>query len=377
MRAQESPAVRPFSVSIDEPVLAEMRARLARTRWPDAIDGAGWAYGTDETYLRELVVHWRDGFDWRAQEQRINGFEHAIVTVDGLAIHTMHARSSAPDAIPLLMLHGWPSTFVQMLDIVPLLTPYFHVVVPSLPGFGFSPPSRTPGMHVGRIAGAFVMLMASLGYARFGARSSDLGAGVLQQMALDDPGVLIGLHLSGTNPYIGYVPDDLSPAEQTFVADAQRWNQTEMAYAMMHSSKPQTVAVALNDSPAGLASWIVEKFWRWSDDGGDLGSRFTFDQLLTNLTIYWATQTINSSMRLYYETARATLAYGHVDVPTAMLMSDRDLFPTPREWAARQYNVVRWTKIDRGGHFLEWEEPRLVADDLIATFAPARTAPSR
>jgi pimeloyl-ACP methyl ester carboxylesterase len=197
-----------------------------------------------------------------------------------------------------------------------------------------------------------------------------LGAGVLQQLALTRPEALVALHLSGTNPYLGDVPDDLSPAEQEFVSAARQWSRSEMAYAMEHASKPQTLAHALNDSPAGLASWILEKFRTWSDCGGDLDGVYRREDLLTNLTIYWATQTIGSSMRLYWETARSsTAAWGRVEVPTGMAMSGADLFPTPREWVERQYNVVHWTDLPRGGHFLEWEVPGLVAADLRALFA--------
>jgi pimeloyl-ACP methyl ester carboxylesterase len=224
-------------------------------------------------------------------------------------------------------------------------------------------------MDLTRIAEIVVEVMDRLGYSRFGARGSDLGAGVLQQLALNHPDRLIALHLSGTNPYLGWIPDDLSPAEQQFLTNAQQWNQTEMAYALEHSSKPQTLAHALNDSPAGLAAWILEKFHRWSDCHGDLDSVYDRDDLLTNLTIYWATGTIGSSMRLYYETAHSTTAgYGRVEVPTGMAMSSADMFPTPREWVERQYNVIHWTDLARGGHFLEWEVPHLIADDLRTFF---------
>lgn len=355
-----------YTVHVPDSVLDDLRARLEGTRWPDAVSGAGWDYGTNEEYLRSLIADWQSRFDWREQEARLNRYDHFHLTVDHHRIHYILAESSSKDAIPLVLLHGWPSSFVQMLDIIPLLTPHFTVIVPSLPGYGFSSASTKRGMSTGRIAELMCKLMKALGYERFAARGSDLGAGVLQQIALQSQSSLLWLHLSGTNPYIGNIPSDLSPAEQSFVERAQRWNQTEMAYAMLHPSKPQTVAYALNDSPAGLASWIVEKFWRWSDDRGDLSSRFSSDQLLTNIMIYWVTGTINSSMRLYYETARADAAYGKVQVPAAFLMSDKDMFETPREWVERQYTVARWTPISSGGHFLEWEEPRAVAADIIA-----------
>lgn len=376
-------AIEPYTVAIPQPVLDDLRERLARTRWPDAVAGADWDYGANLAYMRELAAYWRDRFDWRAQEAALNRFPQFRAVVDGAGIHFIHARGKSDRPLPLVLLHGWPSSFVQMLKIIPLLTDpaarggdaadAFDVVVPSLPGYGFSDRPDGRGMSVGRMAERFATLLRDeLGYARYGARGSDLGAGVIQQLALAHPEALIGVHLSGTNPYVGQIPDDLSPAEREFVAQAQQWTMQEMAYAMEHSSKPQTLAYGLNDSPAGLAAWIVEKFRRWSDCGGDLERRFSKDELLTNLTIYWVTETINSSIRLYYETAHNPGAWGRVEVTTGMLMSPKDLFPTPREWAERSYRVDRWTEIDRGGHFLEWEEPESVAEDIRAFFRPLR-----
>lgn len=368
-------AAQPFEVSVPDEVLSDLESRLAETRWPDQLEGAGWTYGTNLNYLQELVAYWQNDFDWSAQQTRINGFNNFMADVDGTAIHFVHELGRDEEAIPVLVLHGWPSSFVQMLDLIPLLTTpsdgqSFDVVVPSLVGYGFSEIPKEPGMSVAKMAELFHTLMTeTLGYERYAVRGSDLGAGVIQQLALRYPDEIIGVHLSGTNPYVAQVPDKLTEAEQAFVANAQAWNQQEMAYAAQHSSYPQTLAYGLNDSPAGLASWIVEKFRTWSDNDGDLERAFSKDELLTNLTIYWATQTINSSTRLYYETARDPGQFGRVEVPTGMLMSDKDMFPTPRAWAERSYNVVRWTPISVGGHFLEWEEPELVAEDMRAFFA--------
>ena len=375
--AQEPAAMTatPFTIAVPDAVLEDLEARLRLTRWPDRIAGAGRDYGIDTDMLRPLVEHWAEGFDWRATERALNALPQFTARVGGETIHFLHLRSDAPRRIPLLLLHGWPSSFLQMTDLAPLLaTPRdgvgFDVVVPSLPGFGLSPQPAARGMSVARIAGLMATLMTDvLGYGRFAGRGSDLGAGVLQQMALQSPDRLIGLHLSGTNPYVGQVPDDLTPEEETFVQRAQGWMQSEMAYAMLHASKPDTVAVALNDSPAGLAAWILEKFAAWTDTP-DMVGRYGRDRLLANLTLYWVTGTIGSSMRLYYETVRDPGAWGRVAVPTAMLMTPHDMFPTPRAWAERSYDVRRWTEIDRGGHFLEWEEPGLVADDLFAWFGP-------
>lgn len=374
-------AAEAFTIAVPDVILVDLQERLARTRWPDQIPGTGWDYGADTAYLRDLAASWREGFDWRAQEAALNGFDQFRAEVDGVGIHFIHERGSGEHPIPLLILHGWPSSFVQMTELIPLLTdPQTHggeagdgfdVVVASLPGYGFSDIPAERGMSVARMAGLFHALMTDvLGYGRYAARGSDLGAGVITQLAVSHPAALIGVHLSGTNPYVMEVPEDLSPAEQEFVAAAQQWTQAEMAYAFEHSSKPQTLAVGLNDSPAGLASWIIEKFWAWGDHRGDLDGAFGRDRLLTNLTVYWATGTINSSIRLYYETVRDPGAWGRIDVPSAYLMTSQDMFPTPREWVERTARVDRWTEIDRGGHFLEWEAPDLVAADLREFFRP-------
>lgn len=378
-------SVQPFTIAVPADTIKDLHARLAATRWPDVIADAGWDYGTNLAYLQELLAYWHDSFDWSAQEAALNTLAQYRAEVDGVGLHFIHERGQGDHPLPLVLLHGWPSSFIQMRKILPLLTDparhggdaadAFDVIVPSLPGYGFSDRPTMRGMSVGRIADLFSKLLTEeLGYPRFGLRGSDLGAGVIQQWALKQPDRIAGVHLSGTNPYVGQIPDDLSEAEQHFVQQAQQWNQTEMAYAMEHSSKPQTLAYGLNDAPAGLAAWIIEKFRRWSDCDGDLERRFSKDDLLTNLTIYWATQTIGSSMRLYYETARDPGQWGRVTVPVGMLMSPKDMFPTPRAWVERSYAVTRWTEIDRGGHFLEWEEPELVAEDVRTFFRPLRQA---
>ena len=376
--------VAPYTINIAAETINDLHARLLATRWPDAVTDAGWDYGTDLAYLHDLVAYWHSQFDWSQQAARLNAFHHFRAEVAGMGLHFIHERGQGEQPLPLMLLHGWPSSFVQMLKLIPLLTDpashggdaadAFDVIVPSLPGYGFSDRPHVPGMSVARIADLLTQLMTEeLGYARFALRGSDLGAGVIQQMALAHPKVLTGIHLSGTNPWVGQIPADLSPAEQEFVAQAQQWNQTEMAYALEHSTKPQTLAYGLNDSPAGLAAWIIEKFRRWSDCDGDLERRFSKDELLTNLTIYWATETIGSSMRLYYETVRNPGQWGQVvDTPVALLMSPKDMFPTPRAWVERSYHINRWTEIERGGHFLDWEEPELVAEDLRAFFRPLR-----
>ncbi len=251
--------ITPFTIDIATDLIDDLRQRLGSTRYPSAISDAGWDYGTDPDYLASLCEAWAN-FDWSARQAELNELDHFRADIDGFGVHFVHATSGATDAVPLLLLHGWPSSFVQMEKIIPLLTApdadgqAFHVVVPSLPGYAFSDQPTEPGMSVAPIGDLLHSLMGELGYDRYAIRATDLGAGVMSQMAIGHPDAVIAVHTSGTNPFLMDVPDDLTDAEKEFVENAQNWMQTEMAYAQMHSSKPATVAVALNDSPAGLAS---------------------------------------------------------------------------------------------------------------------------
>jgi pimeloyl-ACP methyl ester carboxylesterase len=362
-----------YRINVSDDVLKDLKARLRNTRWPDQLDGTGWDYGTDTAYLEQLCAYWADGFDWRAQETRLNGLHQYRETIDGLRIHFVHERGRGPNPIPLLMLHGWPSTFVQFEKIIPLLTegtPSFDVVAASLPGYGFSDIPKTRGFAIQAMAQCFTKLMTqSLGYERFALRGSDIGHSVTQQLALAHPELVIGAHVTGLLrgvPLAGSAPP--SEAEQKFNQASAAWEAQELAYARLHGTKPQTLAASLNDSPAGLAAWIIEKFRTWGDTKGNIESRFPKDELLTNLTIYWATGTIGSSVRLYYEFTREKRLQGKVTVPTALLIATHDMVPPPREVCERMYDITRWTQTDKGGHFLEWEEPRLVAEDLRAFF---------
>jgi pimeloyl-ACP methyl ester carboxylesterase len=377
----ESGMPEPYRIHIPDDVLSDLKARLRNTRWPDQLESTGWDYGTDTKYLRELVAYWEKNFDWRAQEKRLNKLHHYRATIDGLAIHFVHEKGKGPNAIPVLMLHGWPSTFVQFEKIIPLLTDpaahgapgeqSFDVVVASLPGYGFSDAPRERGFAIRAIADRMTKLMTeTLGYKRFALRGSDIGGSVTQQLALAYPDKVIGAHVTGLLRAVPLQSDKPpSEAEQKFNQALQAWQTTEMGYANMHSQKPQTLAVSLNDSPAGLASWIVEKFRRWGDTKGNVESRFSKDELLTNITIYWATQTISPSIRLYYDFVREQRLTGKVPVPTAVLIATHDMVPPPREVSERIYNVARWNQTDVGGHFLEWEEPELVAEDMRAFFS--------
>lgn len=370
-------SIEPFRINIPEAVLDDLRDRLRRTRWPDQITGSGWDYGTDTAALRDLCAYWADGFNWRAVEARLNAHPQARVTTEAARLHILRRRSAQDGAIPILALHGWPSSFVQMLPLLDALPQAearhgvaFDVVAASLPGYGFSDIPDAPGMNMARAAAAMVAMMQALGHQRFGIRASDVGGAIARQIAISEPERVIGLHISGTNPFLPLrLPDDLDADELAFVDAARAWDQAEGGYAHLHTTKPQTLAHALTDSPAGMAAWIIEKFRSWGDTGGDIHSRFSRDDLLTNLTIYWVTGTINSSMRLYLENVCDPGRAGRVTVPTAMLLGPRDMFPTPRRWAERAYALQAWDIALAGGHFMEWEEAGTVADHLAGFFA--------
>src|SRR5262245_16297477 len=294
----ESAKAEAFRIHVSDDTLRDLKERLRRTRFPDQIAGTGWDYGTDTQYLKELVAYWGRDFDWRKQEKRLNQLHHYRAEIDGLRIHFIHERGKGPNAIPVLMLHGWPSTFVQFEKIIPLLTdpaahgapnaPSFDVVVASLPGYGFSDAPTERGFAIRAMADRMMKLMTeTLGYKQFALRGSDIGGSVTQPLALAYPVQGIGAHVTGLLRAVPLQSDTPpSEAEQKFNQALAAWQTTEMSYANMHSQKPQTLAVGLNDSPAGLASWIVEKFRRWGDTKGNVESRFSKDELLTNITIY-------------------------------------------------------------------------------------------
>jgi pimeloyl-ACP methyl ester carboxylesterase len=370
--------VEPFAIAIDDQVLEDLRARIRTTRWPEPAPGEPWGQGTDLEYLQEVLAYWADGFDWRARERELNELSHFRADVDGVRIHFVHERAPGGDGIPLILTHGWPSSFLELLGLVPFLRDTFDLVIPSLPGYGFSErPART-GVTTRYTAGLWHRLMRGLGYERYGAQGGDWGAGVSTFMALDDPEPMIGLHLSNldNDPYTGPGSRPLSEAERAYVSDWQRWVDEEHAYSAIQSTRPQTLAYGLNDSPAALAAWIIEKWRAWSDCGGDVESRFSRDFLVTNVTLYWVTRTIATSIRDYFDNNRsAETTIGPDDfvrVPTAVTSFSRHFAPEgvpPREWAERLYDVRRFTPMPRGGHFPATEEPELLASDVAAFFA--------
>lgn len=373
----------PFRVAVPDEALADLRARLEHTRWPNEIAGAGWGYGTDLAYLRDLAGYWRDGFDWRSREAALNAFDQFTTSIDGQRIHFVHQRSTVPDALPLLLVHGWPGSVVEFLDAIPLLTgppeaaDAFHVVAPSLPGYAFSGPTSEPGWHPRRIASAFGRLMASLGYERYGVQGGDWGSIVVANLADLEPDHVAGLHLnflSAPRP-AGERTASLPPEEQARIEEMRAWQQNESGYSAIQGTKPQTVGYALEDSPVGLAGWIVEKFRAWSDCGGDVERSFTRDQLLTNIGVYWFTATATSSARLYFEMRRAGAAavpQAPITVPTGVANYPGEVTKIPRGWAERRYNITHWADMPRGGHFAAMEVPGLFVDDVREFFRTVR-----
>jgi len=378
-----SDAIVRFEIRVEDAVLDDLLTRLERTRFSDQIEGTDWEYGIPIAYLAELVEYWRDTYDWRAQESRLNGFEHFRTGIDGQSIHFIHARSQHPHALPLLLTHGWPGSVVEFLDVIPRLTSpelyggdaadAFHVIAPSLPGYGFSGPTRTRGWDVGRVARAFQQLMARLGYARYGAQGGDWGAEVTTRIGALDPEHCAGIHL---NMPIGDAPVEpvaLSDLDTAGLAALQQFSREESAYAAEQGTKPQTLGVGLNDSPAGLLAWTVEKFRAWSDCDGDPETVFTRDQLITNAMLYWVTETAASSARLYWEERHCDAARPEfVAVPTGVARYPKEILRYPRPWVERRYNVTYWADMPRGGHFAAMEQPDLFAEDVRAFFRTVR-----
>ena len=386
--------IQPFRIAIPEDMIADLKQRLASTRWPGEISGSGWDYGSNLAYMKELTDYWRAGYDWRAQEEALNRFAHFKARMDedagGMGIHFIHERGRGPDPLPLVITHGWPSSIYEMTKIIPLLTDpaghggdpvdSFDVVAPSLPGYGFSDPTSHRGINTMRTADLWTKIMTEgLGYQRFCAHGGDWGAAVTTCLGYGYPEQVMGIHLTmafATRTPRGPEDAELSMPEWEAIHNRARWQQEEAGYSHIQSTKPQTLSYGLNDSPTGLAAWIVEKFRTWSDCNGDVESAYTKDDLLTNVTIYWVTQTINSSTRLYYENRRNPLSLGQgerVRVPTALAAFPREIIRTPREWVEQSYNLQRWTEMPRGGHFAALEEPELLVEDIRAFFRQFRS----
>lgn len=385
---------RPFRVQVPESDLDELRTRLARTRWPEPAPASGWSHGVPQDVIEDLCRYWAESYRWRAAEARLNAVPQYLVDVDGTSVHVLHARSPHPDALPLVLTHGWPGSVLELVDLVaPLTDPTSHggtaddafdVVIPSLPGYGFSGKPTTAGWGVGRIAAAWARLMAGLGHTRYGAVGSDWGTSISSMLGASDPEHVAGIHL--VPPLAGPDPaaaDDRTDAEREALAQAEERGRTSSAYSEIHRTAPQTIGYALLDSPAGLCAWMGEKLIAWSDHrlgrDGSLPGALSRDQILDQVSLYWLTGTAASSARLYAESIETVSGWisgasaDPVAVPVGASIFPAEVPRPSRRWAARRYPDIRfWREHDRGGHFPALEVPDLLVDDLRTFFRPLR-----
>jgi pimeloyl-ACP methyl ester carboxylesterase len=377
--------IRPFRLDVPQADLDDLRERLARTRWPGELPGAGWEAGVPLGYLKDLVAYWHTSYDWRAHEARLNEFPQFTTVIDGQNVHFLHVRSPEPGALPLIITHGWPGSVVEFMKIIgPLTDPAghggdpadaFHVVAASLPGFGFSSPLAGPGWDTRRVARAWAELMHRLGYHRYGAQGGDTGSVVSPELGRIDPDHVIGVHVNNLGTFPSGDPSELaglSEADQARLALMTTWGRDMSGYAIVQSTRPQTISYALTDSPAGQLAWIVEKFKEWTDPSASLPEdAVDRDLILTDVSVYWLTNTAASAARIYYEGSRAWgQAQPRSPVPTAVAVFPNDL--TIRPLAERDHNVVHWAEFSRGGHFAAMEAPDLLVGDVREFFRQVR-----
>jgi pimeloyl-ACP methyl ester carboxylesterase len=373
-------SVEPFRIDIAPAQLEDLSRRLAATRWPDELRGAGRQYGLPLGEIRDLVGYWRAGYDWRAQERRLNAVPQFTTRIDGQRVHFLHVRSDRASALPLILTHGWPGSVLEFLAMIgPLTDPAahggdpadaFHVVVPALPGFGFSGPTTEPGWTQRRVAAAWAALMAGLGYDRYGAQGGDIGAGVSRHLGALAPGQVAGVHLNFMMTPVPGDPAGFTAQERAAAERYEHFQREGSGYFREQSTRPQTLAYALTDSPAGLAAWISEKFTEWSDPG----SQISRDDLLTDVMLYWLTGTANSSFRIYWEHFHGPGGDlpPRSEVPTGLAIFPHEIAPPVRALAEQACRLVHWSPQPRGGHFAALEEPGLLVEDIRAFFRPLR-----
>ena len=368
--------IRPFTLNVPEAALADLQLRLDLTRWPERETVADWSQGTPLAVLQELTAYWRAGYDWRACEARLNALGQFMTEIDGLDIHFLHVRSPCADALPLVMTHGWPGSVIEFMGVIEALAnpadgaQAFHVVAPSLPGFGFSGKPAGTGWGVEKIARAWGELMTRLGYTRWVAQGGDWGSAVTSSIAAQALPGCAGIHL---NMPIGRpLPEDLanpSPGELKALTALKYYQDWDAGYSTQQRTRPQTVGYGLVDSPAGLAGWILEKMWAWTDNQGSPFDALSRDAILDNLMLYWLPATGASSARLYWESF-GSFAPQQIDLPVSVSAFPKEILPTPRKWAERNYQqLVHWGELDQGGHFAAWEQPELFVRELRTAFA--------
>lgn len=375
--------IQPFRIDIPEAALSDLKRRLQATRWPDAETPDDWSQGIPLAYMKEVCAYWADHYDWRATEARLNAFAQVRTTIDGLGIHCLHVRSPHSNALPLLLTHGWPGSVVEFHKVIaPLTDPTahggdagdaFHVICPSLPGYGFSDKPTRPGWGVDRIATAWDVLMSRLGYDRWVAQGGDWGAAVTTAIGMQNLGHCIGIHVN--MPTAGATKESLanpSEREKAALERARQHQEWGTGYSKQQATRPQTVGYGLVDSPAAQAAWILEKFWAWTDCDGHPENAISRDELLDNVMLYWLTASGASSARLYWESfgrAFGRSGTGTVALPTGCSIFPKEIVPTPRSWAETRYqNIVYWNELDRGGHFAAFEQPELFVNELRTCF---------
>ena len=368
-----------FQIQIADKKLEELSSRLSKTRWPDQLKDSDWERGMKKDYLQYLVDYWQNGYDWRSQEKELNCYSQFKCKIGGIDIHFIWEKGKGKNPTPIILTHGWPDSFLRYKKIINKLTDparfggdpndSFDVIIPSLPGFGFSDKPEHNGNNNAHVAELWIKLMTEkLGYTKFAAAGGDIGSGVTRYMALNHPNLLIGIHLTdvGIIRDLLMAPDEskLSTAEITYKKTAQQWMAQEAGYISIQSTKPQTLSYGLSDSPVGTAAWILEKFRSWSDCNGQLENSYSKDELLTNVMIYWLTNTLSSSVNMYYENAHSLPAMGKIEVPTGIALFAQDILLPPKEWTIKNLNIVQWTEMPRGGHFTAMEEPDLFVEDI-------------
>jgi epoxide hydrolase len=374
------PSVEPFRIAVPDNELVELRERLHRTRWPEPECVDDWSQGMPLAYTRELAQYWADGYDWRTREAALNRFDQFTSEIDGLDVHFIHQRSPHADAFPLIITHGWPGSIVEFHKVIePLTDPTshggraqdaFHVVCPSLPGFGFSgKPTRT-GWGVGRVAEAWETLMLRLGYDRYGAQGGDWGSQVTAAIGRRR-GHCVGIHLNMLTGRPSSL-ENLTAQDKEALASANYYRRWDFGYAKQQSTRPQTLGYGLTDSPAGQLAWIVEKFWAWTDSDGHPENVLSRDEILDNVMMYWVTASATSSARMYWESYDAFSKPARVELPTGVASFPKEIVRTPRHWAEAHYNITYWTDMPRGGHFAAFEQPELFVDDMRKFFATVR-----
>lgn len=364
--------IQKFKVNIPQSEIDDLKRRIKETRWLNEVNSSDWEFGTSLSYLKELSTYWEQEFDWRKIENEINSFPNYTTKIDNHKIHFLHIKSKQKNAIPLLITHGWPGSFIEMLKIIPHLINNFDIIIPSIVGFGFSENYLNDSVDYGFVAELWHKLMIKLGFQKYGMQGGDLGAGISIRLAQNHPENIIGLHLNYiSDSYQPYLTEDIGEEIKEYKEYLENWNKREGAYGDIQSTKPLSLAYGLNDSPIGLCAWIIEKFNSWSDNKGNIENCFSKDELLANVSLYWFTKTIYSSMKIYHGISQNPLVFtkdAFIATPVGFAKFPKEIPVPPRKYIEKGFNIVHWTEMPKGGHFGAMEQPELLALDLISFF---------